>query len=87
MTLKKEKPSAKLTVDLKDAWIDVSMGKGCEFLWGIPVNHPSELMNGKITHTSYIVSLNGNVVETKRSVYNILNWDENKVHPQAELFN
>lgn len=87
MALKKEKLGGdKPRIDLKDAWVDVSMGSGFEFLWGIPVNHPTETLNGTLVHTSYIVAVRGNEVETKRSVYKVLNWDDSKVHPQAELF-
>ncbi|MEG0886724.1 MAG: hypothetical protein RSH52_36465, partial [Janthinobacterium sp.] len=71
---------------LKEAWIDTSMGDNRNFLWGIAVNHPDETFNDKKTHTSYIVAVRGNVVETKRAVYNILSWDAAKIHPQGELF-
>lgn len=87
MALKKEKLGAgKPMVDLKSAWVDISMGPNCEFLWGIPTNHEIEALNGKTIHTSYIVAIVGNVVETKRAVYNVLSWDEKKIHPQGEMF-
>ncbi len=87
MALKKEKrPSNKPVVDLKDAWIDSSMGKDCRFLWGRPTNHDIGALNGTLVHTSFIVAIEGNVVETKRSVYNILNWEKKPVAVQTELF-
>lgn len=88
MTLKKKEKLGlgKPIIDINKAWIDDSMGSGCNFLWGIPTNHENETMNGKTIHTSYIVAIQGNLVETKRAVYNVLSWDEKKIHPQAELF-
>lgn len=80
------KSSVKTNVDIKDAWIDTTMGPGCNFLWGRPVNHPNESINGVHVHTSFIVKVEGNVVETKHNIYNVLNWNEKKDHPQAELF-
>ena len=74
------------TLTLKDAWIDESMGPRHNFLWGTAVDHPDEKFNDKRVHSSYIIKVEGNVVETKRAVYNILNWDTTKVHPQGELF-
>lgn len=87
MALKKEKLGVgKPSIDLEGAWVDDSMGDGYNFLWGIPTNHESKVLNGTLVHTSYVVAVRGNVVETKRSVYNILSWDKDKIHPQAELF-
>lgn len=87
MALKKEKlRGAKPIIDLKDAWVDTSLGEGFEFLWGRPTNHETPSFNGTLVHTSYIVEMRGDVVETKRSVYNILNWDESKLPVQTELF-
>jgi hypothetical protein len=80
------KDLVKAKVDIKDAWIDTSMGAKNHFLWGKPVNHPTESINGSLVHTSFIVKVEGNVVETKHNVYNVLNWDEKKLSPQAELF-
>lgn len=71
---------------LREAWVDDSMGNGRNFLWGIAVDHPDVMLEGKTVHTSYIVAVRGNVVETKRAVYNILSWDTAKIHPQGELF-
>lgn len=87
MALKKEKlRGAKATIHLKDAWVDTSLGVGFEFLWGRPTDHEIPAFNGTLVHTSYIVEMRGDVVETKRSVYNILNWDESKLPAQPELF-
>lgn len=87
MALKKEPlGQGKPIIDLNKAWVDDSMGDGCNFLWGRPVNHPVENLNDTLVWTSYIVAVRGNVVETKRSVYNVLSWDKDKIHPQAELF-
>jgi hypothetical protein len=82
----RESKLTKANVDIKDAWVDDSMGNGFNFLWGVPVNHPTASINGKLVHTSFIVKVEGSIVETKHNVYNILNWNEAKVHPQGELF-
>lgn len=85
----KKKPelgTGKNKINIEQAWIDDSMGEGFNFLWGKPVDHPREVWNGKLIHTSYIQAVRGNLVETKYSVYNVLSWDEKKIHPQAELF-
>jgi hypothetical protein len=66
--------------------IDTSMGSDHNFLWGVPVNHPAASINGKLVHTSFIVKVEGSIVETKHNVYNILSWNESQVHPQGELF-
>jgi hypothetical protein len=82
----REPKSTKANVDIKDAWIDTSMGSDHNFLWGVPVNHPAASINGKLVHTSFIVKVEGSIVETKHNVYNILSWNESQVHPQGELF-
>lgn len=87
MALKKEKlSSVKPKVQIKDAWVDVSLGKGYNFLWGIPIDHPNESLNGNIVHTSYIVSIKDDIVETKRSIYKVLSWDTKKLPLQLDLF-
>lgn len=77
----------KQIIDIKEAWIDKSYTKPhYEFLWGRPENHPIESLNGIKIHTSPIKRVDGNLVETMNSIYNVLSWDEKKIHPQAELF-
>lgn len=77
----------KITVDIENAWIDTSFTKPhYKMLRGRPVNHPNDSINGILIHTSPIVRTEGNLVETRNTVYNVLSWDEQKVHPQMELF-
>lgn len=74
----------KPTVQIKDAyiteigyWSDSNLG----ILSGIPLDYPDEhqyrlgaLENGKRVWTSAIVKQEGNVVETRRTIYHVLNW-------------
>jgi hypothetical protein len=45
-------------------------------LMGIPLNHPNESLNGKLKYTSTILNINlkDDVVETKNTLYKVVNW-------------
>lgn len=65
-------------------------------LWGYPKNYPQEHVHPEAEHgisgvklirTSTIVSIQHDLVETLRTIYNVLSWDEsmfprpNDTHP------
>ena len=57
--------------------IDIKDATDCGgFLMGTVFNHPvlGSYQDGKFIRTSYIVKRDGNTVETRNSIYNVLNW-------------
>jgi hypothetical protein len=77
----------KPTVDIRDAWFDVNYSEK-KILRGIPVNHPRGYLNGVLVYTSNVQSHDGNIVETRNTVYNVLNWvtEEESKELQLKLF-
>lgn len=70
-------PVSKPIVDIQDAFV---CGPS---LWGYPVNYPQShvpdghrVTNGKMIRTSTIIKVQGDIVETERTIYNVLNWDD-----------
>lgn len=45
-----------------------------DVLMGTPLNHPNERLNGKLMHSSTILSVKDDVVETKNTKYLVSNW-------------
>lgn len=63
----------KRIVDIDDASIGVYWGDN-QVLYGVPRNHPREYLNGKVIHSSAILRINGDEVETLNTVYKIKSW-------------
>lgn len=64
-------------VDIYDAAIHEWFGSGKDILCGTPINHPNQSLNGKDMHSSAIVRVDGNTVETRNTIYNVLDWHVN----------
>lgn len=79
----------KPTVDIKDAWFDKHYSNK-KILRGIPLNHPRNYLNGILIYTSSIQKHEGNIVETRNTIYNVMNWvteeEAKKLASQPELF-
>lgn len=74
----------KPVVQIKECYIEKVLGDNT-VLSGIPIDYPDSHMvyegcvtNGRRVYTSSIVAQDGNFVETKRTVYHVLNWIENE---------
>jgi hypothetical protein len=65
-------PKLKQVVKIKDARIAGYFGK--KVLFGCPEDHPRQYLNGKDVHTSEILSMQGDRVETLNTVYMVQNW-------------
>lgn len=69
----------KPVVQIKDCFI---LPNGAnKILSGVPIDYPDEhqwypgaLENGKRVFTSTIVSVDGDTVETRRTIYKVQNW-------------
>lgn len=64
-------------VDITDASIIKWHGSDKEVLVGIPINHPNQYLNGQEIRSSAIVKIEGNTVETRNTLYNVLSWHQN----------
>lgn len=63
--------TVKPVVEINNAYVDTFLGKGLEFLWGYSVKDPDNIL-----HTTFIVSIDGDTVTTKRAIYKVLSWKE-----------
>lgn len=74
----------KPTVQIKDCYLE-RHSPGCRILSGIPLDYPDEhqyypgaLRNGHRVWTSKVVSVDGDTVETLRTIYKVQNWIDPK---------
>ncbi len=68
----------KPVVDIKEASLGPFWGSGPEVLYGLVVNHPrSELNEKPLFHSSRVVRVDGDTVETLNTVYNVISWRNN----------
>lgn len=44
-------------------------------LIGYPVNHPRGRLNDKLVQTSTIIDIDGDKVETRNTIYDVMSWD------------
>jgi hypothetical protein len=72
--------SNKPTVQIADCYLE-NHPSGCQILSGIPLDYPDEhqyysgaLRNGHRVWTSAVVSVEGDTVETLRTIYKVKNW-------------
>ena len=70
-------------VQIKDCLL-VDHPSGCQVLTGIVLDYPDEhqgfpgaVTNGRWVCTSAVVNVDGNDVETLRTIYNVQNWIDN----------
>jgi len=70
----------KPTVQIKDCYLEPHIS-GCQILSGVVLDYPDEhqfysgcLTNGNRVWTSKVVSVDGNTVETLRTIYKVQNW-------------
>jgi hypothetical protein len=54
--------------------VNVASEPGKRIMFGYPVNHPKERLNNKMIRTSNIISIDGDTVETKNTIYNVMDW-------------
>lgn len=74
----------KPTVQIKDCYIFENY-LGINILSGITVDYPDEhkaypgcLSNGERVYTSAVVAVDGDTVETLRTIYKVQNWINNE---------
>ena len=72
--------TTKPTVQITDCYLE-DHPSGCQILSGIPQDYPDEhqgypgaLRNGHRVWTSAVVSVEGDTVETLRTIYKVQNW-------------
>ena len=72
----------KPTVQIKNCTL-VNHPSGCQVLTGIVLDYPDEhqgfpgaVTNGQWVRTSAVVKVDGNTVDTLRTIYNVQNWLE-----------
>ena len=72
----------KPTVQIKDCEL-LDHPSGCQVLTGIVLDYPDEhqgfpgaVINGRWVRTSAVVNVEGDTVETLRTIYNVQNWIE-----------
>ena len=72
--------NTKPTVQITDCYLE-GHPSGCQILSGIPQDYPDEhqgypgaLRNGHRVWTSAVVSVEGDTVETLRTIYKVQNW-------------
>jgi hypothetical protein len=75
-------PGVKPIVDIEDALLGPYWGTTSILLFGSPRNHPKVHLNGVDMHSSTVLAVRGDRVETKNTIYNVLNW---RTQPTSEI--
>lgn len=70
--MEKEKP----VVQIKEAKVGPHWwGRSTQILYGLPVDHPREyLNNNERFHSSPVIKVDGDTVETENTIYKVLSW-------------
>lgn len=68
--------SVKPVVEMVDATVGRHPYYRDEVIFGVPSNHPNTRLNGRYITSSPIVKQDGDIIETRNTIYKVLNWAE-----------